>query len=494
MPGEPQLKPSFSPWRKWSIGFNVGLVILIVFAVVVMVNYLSRDYFVRLHLSTRTKYTLYPRTTAFLDSLTNKVKVILYYNREDSLYSTVADLLNEYKLTNPRISILNVDYLRDAGAAQKIKAEYKLGGTDEKNLVIFDCDGRSKVVYGSDLAQYTLEQMPPMPDDKERNFLRKPVSFAGERAFTAALIAVSNPKPLKACFLSTHGEHRFDSSDELRGYGKLALVVQQNYVKLEPLSLLGTNDVPLDCNLLIIAGPTTALLDIELQKVERYLGQGGRLLMLFNSEGIDRESGLEKILAQWGVDVGTRVVKDDQHSAVKDMDVIVSAFGTHAVVNPLITEGLYMVRPRAIAKLNLHTPAAERPKVDEIAFTGERAVLMGSPAVEPRRFPVMVAVEKGAIKGVTTERGNTRMLVVGDSFMLANHQLDLLGNRDFANSAINWLLDRPQLLEGVGPRPVTDYRLVMTKAQLQSAQWLLLAGMPGAILLVGVLVWFWRRS
>src|SRR5262249_11418735 len=138
--------------------------------------------------------------------------------------------------------------------------------------------------------------------------------------------------------------------------------------------------------------------------------------------------------------------------------------------------------------------AAERPKVDEIAFTGEHAVLTGSPAVEPRRFPVMVAVEKGTIKGVTTERGNTRMLVVGDSFMLANHQLDLLGNRDFANSAINWLLDRPQLLEGVGPRAVTDYRLVMTKAQLQSAQWLLLAGMPGAILLVGVLVWFWRRS
>jgi ABC-type uncharacterized transport system involved in gliding motility auxiliary subunit len=132
--------------------------------------------------------------------------------------------------------------------------------------------------------------------------------------------------------------------------------------------------------------------------------------------------------------------------------------------------------------------------VEEVAFTGEHTVLTGTPAVEPRRFPVMVVVEKGAIKGVTTERGNTRMLVVGDSFFLANHQLDLLGNRDFANGAINWLLDRPQLLEGVGPRAVTDYRLVMTKAQLQSAQWLLLAGMPGAVLVVGVLVWFWRRS
>jgi len=172
----------------------------------------------------------------------------------------------------------------------------------------------------------------------------------------------------------------------------------------------------------------------------------------------------------------------------------VSAFSTYAVVNPILDEGLFLVRPRAIAKLNLHTPAGEGPKVEEVVFTGDHAVLMGTPPGEPRRYPVIVALEKGAIKGVTTERGNTRMLVVGDSFFLANHQLDLLGNRDFANSAINWLLDRPQLFEGVGPRPVTDYRLVMTKTQLQSAQWLLLAGMPGAVLLVGVLVWFWRRS
>jgi hypothetical protein len=494
MPSDSHLKPSFSLYRKWSIGFNVGLVILLVLAVVVMINYLSRDYFTRLHLSTRTKYTLYPRTTAFLSSLTNRVRVVLYYDRNDSLYSTVSELLNEYKLTNPKISVLNVDYLRDAGAAQKIKTDYKLAGAADKNLVIFDCEGRSKVLYGSDLAQYTLEQQERMPNEKEPTFVRKLVSFAGERVFTAALIAVTNPKPLKAYFLSTHGEHRFDSSDELRGYAKFSLLVQQNYVKIETVSLLGTNDVPLDCNLLIIAGPTTALLDIELQKLERYLKQGGRLLALFNSEAIDRETGLEKILAQWGVEVGNRVVKDDQHSPTKEMDMVLSAFSTHAVVNPLLGEGLYLVRPRVIAKLNLHTPAGEGPKVEEVAFTGDHAVLLGTPAVEPRRYPVIAAVEKGAIKGVTTERGNTRMLVVGDSFFLANHQLDLLGNRDFANSAINWLLDRPQLFEGVGPRSVTDYRLIMTKTQLQSAQWLLLAGMPGAVLLVGVLVWFWRRS
>src|ERR1044071_279709 len=197
MPASSPAKPSFSPFRKWGIGLNVGVVNLVVFAVVVMVNYLSYEYFLRLHLSTHSKYTLFARTTTFLNSLTNQVKVTVFYDHNQSLYSTVADLLNEYKLTNSKIVVRNVDYLRDPGAAQKVKMDYKLGSATDKDLVIFDCEGRSKVVYGSDLANYTLEQM---PNEKDRTFLRKPVSFAGERAFTAALIAVTNNKKLKAYF------------------------------------------------------------------------------------------------------------------------------------------------------------------------------------------------------------------------------------------------------------------------------------------------------
>jgi len=69
-----------------------------------------------------------------------------------------------------------------------------------------------------------------------------------------------------------------------------------------------------------------------------------------------------------------------------------------------------------------------------------------------------------------------------------------LANRDFVGYAVNWLLDRTQLLEELGPRPITEYRLVMTKSQLQTAQWILLAGMPGAVLLFGGLVWLRRRK
>ena len=119
-------RPSFSPYRKWGIGLHVVLLILVVLSVVVMVNYLSRDYFLRFHLSTHTRIELFPRTVSLLRSLTNQVKVTLYYDTEDELYRTVADLLSEYRLVNPRITVATVDYVRDPGAAQKVKAKYNL--------------------------------------------------------------------------------------------------------------------------------------------------------------------------------------------------------------------------------------------------------------------------------------------------------------------------------------------------------------------------------
>lgn len=465
---------------------------MLVLAVVLMVNYLSRDYYLRLHLSTQSKYPLSPRTVKFLETMTNRVKVTLYYDKDDPFYSTILELLNEYQMKNPRISLQVVDYRLDPGAAQQLKSKYKfLAAPAAKNLVIFDCDGRGvKPIDGDALTKYILEQV---PGSKEREFTRKPVTFEGERAFTATLLAVTSPKPLKAYFLHGHGEHDFENAESDLGYRKFLSVLNENYVQAEPLSLLSTN-VPSDCNLLVIAGPTVALASSELKRIDEYLSQGGRLLALFNYASLRHgQTGLETILANWGVDVTTNVVEDPDRSNSK-YDVIVQTFNpSHPVVNPLLNSALQLVLPRAVGRLRSRPQSVDAPQVEELAFSGPRSFVRSAPN-ERHAFPLMVAVEKGAIKGVVTERGSTRMIVVGDSTFLDN-QLILAGaNRDFAGYAINWLLDRPQLLEDVGPRPVATYRLLMTNAQLNTAEWLLLGGMPGAALAVGGLVWLRRRK
>jgi ABC-type uncharacterized transport system involved in gliding motility auxiliary subunit len=101
---------------------------------------------------------------------------------------------------------------------------------------------------------------------------------------------------------------------------------------------------------------------------------------------------------------------------------------------------------------------------------------------------------ENSVRAVVTERGATRILVIGDSMLFGNGMIGKWANDDFAGLAANWLLDRAQLLEGLGPRPVTDFRINMTHSQLRAVQWILLAALPGGILLLGVLVWFGRRK
>jgi len=495
MPGPSNSKPSFSPSRRWAIALNVVVIIAVVFAVVVMVNYVSRDYFLRLHVSTQSKVELFPRTVKFLETLTNSVKVTLYYDKDEPFYSTIVELLNEYKTTNPKISLRIVDYKRDPGAAQLLRTNYSfLGLASAKNLIIFDGgDKRIKAVDGNALIQYVQKQV---LNDNKLEFSRKPTLFEGERAFTSALIAVTSPKPFKTCFLQGHGEHPIDSDDDQYGYLKLATLLKtENYIDVEPISLLNnTHPIPSDCNLLIVAGSLTPIAEPELEMIDQYLTQGGRLLALFNKFSISRGgTGLERIMAKWGVNVSTNIVSDPERH-ISEQDVIIASFSNHPLMNPLLGYQLHVLLPRAIGKMRSHPPGADAPNVDEIAFSGPKSYLDGSESSPRRAYPLMVAVEKGGVKGVITERGTTRIVVAGDSFFLANHQIDSAANRDFAGFAVNWLLDRPHLVEGIGPLPITEFRLVMTNSQMQGAQWILLGGMPGAVLLLGGAVWLRRRS
>jgi len=486
-----KLQPSFSPGRRWKIGFDVAVRTALVLAVVVMVNYLGAQFYGRYYLSSQTQVKLSARSLSVVHSITNLVTVTVYYDKTDDWYPTIIALLNEYRSANPNISIKTVDYLTDPGAAQKIKDQYKLSSAKDKDLVIFDCAGHVKVVNGEALTQVKLE---PVPNATEREFRRKPVAFNGEMMFTAMLLAVENPKPLKAYFLQGHGEPSLSESG-YADYLKFGQVLAESYIATEPLQLLGDSTVPDDCNLLIIAGPSTELSPEELQKIDKYLTQGGRLFILFNELSKQHLTGLEPILARWGVNVASDTVVDRQHSTTASaQDIIVFNFSSHPAVNPLTKLALQMILPRPVSLVDSPNPPADAPKVEELAFSSPQATLLSDPTAVPRSYPLMAAVEQKTAAGVANTRGATRILVVGDSFFLGNQMIEAGANRDFVGYAANWLLDRTVLLEGIGPRPVKEYRLTITRAQLRQVRWLLLGALPGGVLVFGWLVWLVRRK
>lgn len=497
MAPEPQSKPSFTPRRKWGIGLNLAVRTLVVLAIVVMVNHLASVFFHRQYLSQTTKVELSSRTRNVLTAVTNDVKVTIYYDREDEFYPTIAALLREYQAVNPRIHVETVDYLRDAAEALRIKKLYELPETakaEEKNYVIFECAGqKGRPIPGAMLTDTQVEI-----DQSQKTYRRRATAFKGETVFTAALRTITNPRQFKAYVLQGHGEHKFDSGDESIGYLDFLSLLRQNAVEVEPLTLTGAEAVPADCHLLIIAGPQAGISPPELEKIDQYLNEGGRLLALFNAGFIDPRAGLERILAdKWGVAVSEGVVTDPVNAinSIKSLpgrDVTVGAFADHPAVKNLQNYNLNLLSPRVVGERKTRETGADAPIVRVLFATQPTATLVTDPTVAPRVYPLAVAVEKKAVPGVVTGRGSTRMVIVGDSYFLANGPMKVFANREFAGYAINWLLDQPQFTEGIGPKSFTEFRLMLTTAQMQTLGWLLLGAIPGGILMFGGLVW-WRR-
>jgi hypothetical protein len=251
-----------------------------------------------------------------------------------------------------------------------------------------------------------------------------------------------------------------------------------------------------------VAGARDTLLPEELEKIDRYLQQGGRAMVLFSVLSVKRQLGLERLLSNWGVRVGQNIVIDPKNGDGAG-NMVVNHIAPHAIMKPLFSSsGLFMTLPRSISPMGGGNPR-DGLQVEVLATSGPEGRIMtdirdGVPTPRPEDITgsvwLLVAVEKGGLRGVSAERGATRIVVAGDTMFLSNESIDRLANREFGGLAVNWLLARNELLAGLGPRPIKEYRLTMTQTDLRRLSYTLLLGLPAGVLGLGGLVWFRRQK
>lgn len=492
MPAPDQIASSPGQNRR-RIAFGVCLEVVALLAILAMLNYLAVRHFRRFDLASNAGHELSPLTLQTLRSLTNQVKVTVLLDRHDpsSLFAPVSALLREYALKNSKLRVEYVDYLRDPTRAQIIKVKHHLPDSRDKDLIIFESQGHHRVVYENELSEYDWSGVLTAKTKEVKR-----THFKGELFFTSALLNVLDPRPHKAYFLQGHREHKPLEETHEEGYGKFAALLAGKGILVEPLVLQGPSEIPADCEVLIIAGPHDPLPDAELRKIDKFLREGGRLFLLFGY--FSARSGLENLVAQWGIEAGYNVVRDLKHTQTR-WDVVTDRFADHPIVKPIYDAQIHLNLPRAIEK----RPGfrSESSKLQELVFTSKDGEVLtdirdGMPYPNPKdrrgAISLGVAVEKGRLEGVGVERGSTRMIVMGDSIFLGNQGIESAANRDFASLAVNWLLDRPWLLE-ISPRPIQEYRLSLTRAQMTALRWILLAAFPATGVLLGGLVWMRRR-
>lgn len=514
MPESPSSSPSFSAGRRFGRAVNTVVGVLSLLAIVVMVNYLATGWYRRWEFSKGGRFDLSPQTTRLLQGVTNDVEATICFDveREQELHGWSLSLLRQYANINPRIRVSSIDPTRAPGSVQQILATNQLANLPSKNFILFTCEGRRWVVFANQLSDYS-NPIPVEGEDGQPKFEFRRTTFKGEVLFSSALFAVSYARQQKAYFVTGHGEHNPEGVSADMDYGKFAAMLREQYnIAWDRVNLSGTNDLS-DASLLILAGPARApFTSNELAKLDGYLRNGGRALILApnlpyaaggNSTMIN--TGLENYLTTWNVGIRPSIVLDRDYVASEN-DLIIS--GTrlnleHPVTKSMVASdmGVRLVLPRPVGRPLGAADAANAPKVEVLGLTSKEAeeritvMVNGTPTLQRNKgeFPLMVAVEKGAIAGVSADRGTTRLVVIGDSLCFNNQILDSAGNRFFAGFVVNWLLDRPQAMLEIPPKTLKDYKVTASAVQVRNLGALMVLGMPGAVLLFGGLVWFRRR-
>ena len=483
-----QLQPSFQIGQRWKIGVRVLISILSVASILVMVNFLASRHSRIWDLSPTTEAHLTPMTLRLLDAVTNEVSVIVFYDWRSDTYSSVSRLIDQMDQRCPWLEVEYVDYIRFRERAEAIRAKYDLVSEDIGDRVIFHGNGNTRIVYERELSEFDYSRAL-----SERKIKR--VAFKGEQLFASALYGIIDPKRVTVYFLQGHGEHDPSDTDDQRGYSKFGAALEESGIRTESLSLM-PNTIPSDCELLVVANPSSALLADEVQEIETYLDQGGRLLALFGNSTVQRESGMEKMLEKWGVRIGRNYVIDRAQSKSNDPRfLIVDQFGDHPIVKPLHESRLHMIVPRSVEIVSSADENADGMQVSPLGYTSSRGVTVISARSIGREgtIPVAVAIEKRAKKPDGSPQTPSRIVAIGESLFLANFGIELLENRDFGRLAVNWLLDRDLLLSGIGPRAIKEFTVTLTESEMTKIRWLFVGVIPGGFFLIGCVVWYRRR-
>jgi ABC-type uncharacterized transport system involved in gliding motility auxiliary subunit len=470
---------------------NLVAALLLAFVLVQMVNFIGLTHTHRWDWSGRQYYALSEKTVNLLAELEARVDITVFFQEEHALYADIENLLEEYQYQSRNIYIEWVDPARDLARTEKLAEKY---GLTEAQVIVFEVGGKSKVVREAELADYQMVKGRQMPVIS---------AFKGEQAFSSAIQGLVQGTTPVVYFLVGHGERRVTEFDQITGYSTIGGVIFNDNLELKELMLTADKQIPEDAAALIIAGPSKVMSSIEAEMIEDYLNRSGRVMILLDAL---KTTGLEPMLHRWGVGLRNDFVLDPENT-LKGSDVYIRTYYEHPITLRMSGAGARFHLPRSVEPLVMDDPTAEagdRPTVMQLAMTSEKSWSETQVDESPSKYDPDTTDLRGSISlAVAVERGATqelldvqirpsRMVVFGDSDFVSNGALTG-GDQDLFMSALNWLLDREELM-AIARKAIEEIKLSLTRRQLSKLFWVNLAGIPAVAGLAGLLVWIRRRK
>lgn len=471
--------------RGTQAALNSTLFSVFVLGILVLVNYIgARHHILRHDFSKAKQYSLSDATKNVLRDLKEPVTITAFISKDYYNYENLKRLLDEYSYASSKLKVNIYDFKTAVEKVQEYNAAY---------------DGTMFVECGKD-------------DAKKKEEIRG----GTEEQITSAILAASTGEKTRICFLSGHGEAQLDGFGEgKRGLSMIKGILENQQYKCDTINLVTQKDpqVPADCKLLVIAGPKYALSPKELTAIQKYVDQGGNLMLM-----VDPPSAMffADLLKAHGVTPLGGQVTDRMNSAEGQPEVLVAFPDQHDT-----TKGLQMLILPTSTAFEVENPEPPPPmpggpppppqKGQALLKTAETATLSG-PTTRKGPLTMAVAVDENPPKpqqmpGMPEppqpeDEGprKARIIVVGDSDFATDNMINMLGgpqgfggqNLAFAVMSMNWLVKNEKLV-AIPPKERVDNAFSVTDAQRRFASALVLFIVPLLIIFSGTVVWWLRR-
>jgi len=323
-----------------------------------------------------------------------------------------------------------------------------------------------------------------------------------EQGLTTALLKVSQQAAGIVYYLEGHGEAPLDGKEE-RGFALLKEGLANENIPVQPLLLLTAGKIPEDAAMVIVNGPTNALLPEEIQLLRAHLEGGGRMLVALDPT---IATGLETLLAEYGIKVGNDVVVEKQmrlfEGAVMGFDPLIQDYGIHEITKALGENPTLMHFARSLTIDNEHK--LEGAIVEPLLRTGPGAwgepdfsVLSSGAEPEYQKDadlggPLVVGAAMERTVGEGDARKAARMVVFGDSDFNTNRYVAYGFNANLFLNAVNWLTGQEAYIT-VRPNTFAPDVFTLTEQDNSIIFFASVFLLPQLVVMLGIVVALRRR-